>query len=224
MGLWSAIKGVVRQVVRVVVEVVNRLTVGIFDQLFGFAGWPRKKLRLQVIILADASGPVVPTSDLQAPLDFITRVFDERFDVKVVPFGHTFVQAMKDPAPDGALDYECSGAAWYDEFGTVGDFFAKHLAGWNAIPVGVRFPVTVYVTRNVEGTQGCSLGPLTDYVVIDLEGVATPSLMAHEVLHACGIWHSRTRTNFAYHPSDRGEGAKWFQKNMLRASRHVQFW
>jgi hypothetical protein len=224
VGLWSSIKSAVRQVVRVVIEVANRFTLGIGDLLLGFVGWPRKKLRIHVCVLADANGPVVSDADLQDALDYATRVFADRFNVKVVRFGESFVQAMKDPAPPDALEVDCGFDGWLADFGSVGEFFAKHVAGWNVIPVGAKFPVTVFVVRDVKGTKGCSLGPLTDYVVLDIDGVAITSTMAHEVAHACGLWHSGSSSNLMFHPDNRGDRVKWFQKNLFRSSRHVQFW
>lgn len=224
MSWWSKVKSTVRQVVRVVVEAVNRLTLGFADLLLGFVAWPRKKLRLHIVVLADANGPLVSDADLVPAIEYVTRIFKDRFNVNVVPYGRSMVQAMKDPAPAAVLDIECGWEAWKADFGEVGDFFAKHLAGWNAIPISATFPVTVYVVRNITGTKGCSLGPLTDFIVVDRDGIAVASTMAHEIGHACGLWHSRTQSNLMYHPDNRGDRVKWFQKNLLRSSRHVQFW
>jgi hypothetical protein len=119
---------------------------------------------------------------------------------------------------------ECGAGALGEEFGEAGEFFAKHLAGWNAIPISLTFPVTVFVVRDVEGTKGCSLGPLTDYVTLDTAGVKIASTMAHEVGHACSLWHSGSQSNLMFHDDNRGDGVKWFQKNLLRSSRHVTYW
>lgn len=112
------------------------------------------------------------------------------------------------------------------DFGDAGDYFAKHLAGWNAVPVGLTFPVTEYVIRNVNGKKGYSPGgPLVDYVLLDIDGVrSSASTMAHEVAHACSLWHSETKSNLMFRRDTRGDSAQGFQKNLLRSSRHVLYW
>ncbi len=39
-------------------------------------------------------------------------------------------------------------------------------------------------------------GPLVDYALLDVDGVRlTVSTLAHEVGHACMLWHSGTQSN-----------------------------
>lgn len=225
MGWFSKVKSAIRQVARVIAEAVGRV-VGIADLLLGFAAWPPKKLRLHVAVLSDASGPLVTAAELAPSLDYITRVFKERFNVKVVPYSKSFVEVITDEAPREALDIDGSIDAWLADFGEAGDYFAKHLAGWNVVPVALTFPVTVFVIRDVIGKKGYSpAGPLLDYVLLDVDGVRlSNSTLAHEVGHACFLPHSGTRSNLMNKSNTRGDGAKWFQKNILRSSRHVLYW
>lgn len=225
MGWFSKLKSVVRQIVRVVAEFGGRI-VGLPDLLLGFVAWPRKKLRLHVAVLPDAGSPLVTEAELRPSLDYIKRVFKDQFNVTVVPYSKSFVEVLTDPPPNEALDIDGSVDAWLADFGDAGDYFAKHLAGWNAIPVGFTFPVTVYVVRDVKGKKGYSPGgPLVDYVLLDVDGVRlSTSTLAHEVAHACILWHSGTRSNLMFKSNTRGDKAKGFQKNLLRSSRHVLYW
>ncbi|MBZ0234869.1 MAG: hypothetical protein K8M05_21255 [Deltaproteobacteria bacterium] len=225
MGWFSRIKSAVRQVVRVVSEAVGRV-LGLGDLLFGFLTFPRKRLRLHVAILSDANGPLVTEPDLIPSIDYIKRVFKDRFNVDVLPYTKSYVYTLPDTAPAAALDVNEGVDAWLADFGEAGDYFAKHLAGWNAAPVSFTFPVTVYVIRDVIGKKGNSPGgPLVDYVLLDVDGVRlSTSTLAHEVAHACGLWHSGTQSNLMYKRDNRGDGAKGWQKNLLRSSRHVLYW
>jgi hypothetical protein len=217
------VKAIVRVVVRAAATAFGA-AVGVFDLLLGFATWPEKKLRIQILILSTSAGPVVNESDLQPAIDFARNTFKNRFNVKLVPYGKRMVEIVKNPAPAAALNVSCGVTGLGEEFGEAGEFFASHLAGWNAAPVSFTFPVTVFIVAGVAGKQGCSMGPLTDYITVDPDGVANPSLMAHEIGHACNLWHSGTKSNLMYKHWDRGDGAKWFQKNLLRSSRHVLYW
>ena len=80
---------------------------------------------------------------------------------------------------------------------------------------------------------GCSAGPLSDYVVVDLEGIKDPpaSTMMHEMGHCCNIiGHPGTNLIDLMYGSDkegeifRGDNVRGWQRNLIRASRHVTYW
>ena len=244
MGLWSRIKKAAKKVWRVVkatVRVVSRTVLGIvthvvpggLDLLLGFLLWPRKRLRLHVFILTVDSpnpdggvgrAPVLPEQDVLAVVENTKRIYRKLFNVDVRPYSKGFVEILNDEAPASALDFECGAGS---EFGESGEFFAKHLAGWNAIPISLTFPITVFVVRELKGAaSGCSLAIFGDYVVIDEQGLKEDNMIAlpHEMGHTCSLWHSGTSTNLMHEGPPAGENAKWFQKNLLRSSRHVQYW
>lgn len=238
MGLWSkiksavkkvvrAVKSVVRVVVKIVVTIINRLTLGLIDLLFGFIAWPPKRLRLHVVILWNeqppGGGDPLPsiTHLAEAAIERTRRLYKDKFNVNVKPYSKSFIQILtQPPAPDSVLDYECG---FWQEFGEVGEYFADHLAGWNGIPISMTFPITVFVVRSMK-ELGCSLSVLGDYVVIAREGLMDNVALAHEIGHTCGLWHSSTSDNLMFSTSPAGENVKWFQKNILRSSRHVQYW
>ncbi len=79
-------------------------------------------------------------------------------------------------------------------------------------------PVYLFVIQQVKGMSGCSLGPLADYVVVGAEcGGMT---MAHEIAHACGLWHVRRETNLMKHIHSRDELTR-LQAAVLSTSEHV---
>jgi hypothetical protein len=231
--VWRAAKAVVRVVVRVVITIVNNLTLGLPDLVLGFLSWPRKRLRLHVFILSDngvdpdggeVRVPVVPVEEAQDAVDNAKRIYKKLFNVEVLPYSKTFIEVLSDEAPADLLDYQCSLGP---EFGVAGEYIAKHLAGWNGIPISLTFPVTVFVVRSLNGTAaGCSMAVLGDYVVIDHKGLTQfdEIPLPHEIGHTCSLWHSGTATNLMHDGPPAAEHVKWFQKNLLRSSRHVQYW
>lgn len=230
MWKWikKKVKAVVRVIVRVVIEIVNRVTLGVFDLLFGMFAWPPKRLRLHVFILWDeipsgGGDPLPPiTQVVQDAIDRTKRIYKDKFNVNVRPYSKTFMETLKGPFPDAVLDFDCGLG---QEFDDAGEYFARHLAGWNAIPISLTFPITVFVVRDLKGgALGCSMSVLGDYVVIDRDGLLDNVALAHEIGHTCGLWHSGTSSNLMFHSSPAGENVKWFQKNLLRSSRHVKYW
>jgi hypothetical protein len=219
------VKAAVRLVVRIVTTFVG-LVVGVFDLFLGFLTWPEKKLRLHIFILSDQNGPLVTEAQLQTAINFAKTTFKNRLNVKVLPYGKPMVEIIKEPAPHAALNVGCNLTAFGEEFAEAGDFFAKHVAGWNAAPVSGTFPITVFIVKNISGKAGCSMGPLTDYVTIEQAGASEPSLMAHELGHACSLfWHEPwNQSNLMYAGSSRGDRVNALQKNLFRSSRHVLYW
>ncbi|HSD87877.1 MAG TPA: hypothetical protein VLB44_10200 [Kofleriaceae bacterium] len=227
--LWQGIKAVARIVVRIAWTLWTPFT-NIWDLHFGFLNWPPKKLRIQILILSSAPGkPVVDPANpaLQAMIAYATKVFKDRLNVKLHPYSDTFIQVIDEPAPHYALITHCvagAGALTIDEAGDAGEYFAQHLAGWNAIPISITVPVTVFIVENIIDRAGCSLGPLTDYIVLRANGIKDASLMAHELGHACNlVWHSDSVSNLMWPGNTRGDLLNWFQRNLFRSSRHVRY-
>lgn len=221
--VWRVVKAVVRVVVRIVTTIIGAV-LGIFDLLLGFLTWPPKKLRLQIFILSDQNGPLVNPGDLTPAIDYARNTLKDRFNVKLLPYSKNMIEIIKEPAPNAALVVSCDSDALKEEFGQAGEFFANHLAGWNAIPISLTFPITAFVVSDIKGKIGCSLGPLSDYLTISPSGVKSDSTLAHEIGHSCSLWHSGSQSNLMWPNSNRGNQVKWFQKNLFRSSRHVMYW
>lgn len=228
MGWFSKVRSFFRQVVRVVIEAIHRLNPVTFwpNLVMGISGWPTQKLRLHVVVLADANGPVISAANWQDLVDSIgyaTTTFKRQLNVEVVPYSGSFIDVMKKPAPGYALDVTCDAAGYGAEWGDKGDFFADNLAGWNAIPISRTYPITVFVVKNSQPTHGCSFGPLTDYIVVDPIAISHISTMAHEIGHACGLPHwFATQKNLMFADHVRGDHLTWFQRTIFNASRHVR--
>jgi hypothetical protein len=226
---WRAVKGAVRVVVRAALTLFVGIFLGIPDLVLGFL-LPEKKLRIQVFILVDpATGLPVATKDLvYKSIDRAKTIFKDRFNVKLTSYSPEIVQMIDVGVPAAALNVHCNGAGFLEElYREAGEFFNSHLAGWNAIPISLTFPVTVFIVADVHNKGGCSPGgPLTDYVTVDLGGLNNPtfSTMAHELGHACSLWHSFGKSNLMWSDGDRGDTVHWWQRNLARTSRHILWW
>jgi len=216
---WNIIKGVVRIGTRIIIEVLHRLIINLFDSLFGFFNWPKKKLRIKIFILRDQHGDHrFPEKDLDVSINYARKVFKKNFNVELMAHHkNSFVEVLQNTSPVEALHVRGGPGALSDEFNIAGSFFASKLSG-------VFFPVTVFVVKNIKGASGCSLGPISDYVTLDTVGAKQTSVLAHELAHACGLWHISERSNLLYPYTDRDDEIRWWQKNIFRSSRHITYW
>ena len=218
--IWNGIKGCTRIIIRIVAETVHRLVINIFDTLFGFLNWPEKNIRVKVIILQDPqTDPIVSSADLDTAIEYAKRSFKKNFNTRLLPSrsGEQFVEVLQKKVPYEVLYTKGSIGALGEEFNITGSFFASNLTG-------SFYPVTAFVVLDIDHASGCSLGPLTDYVTLDPIGAKNGSTLAHEIAHACGLWHLQSKSNLLWRTFSRGDEIKWWQKNIFRASRHVTYW
>jgi hypothetical protein len=200
------------------------LAIGIPDLLVGFL-LPAKNLRIQVFVLANANHPPADAVAVQHAIDFANTTFANRFNVKLLPCGASWIEILDVGVPEAAMRVSCGLRGYKEEWGEAGEFFNSHLAGWNGAPVSGTFPVTVFIVPEIFGKYGCSMGPLTDYVTVAAQALGLgSSTMAHEIGHACNLSHSFGKSNLMCSASTRGDTVHWWQKNLLRSSRHVLWW
>ena len=218
--IWNGIKGSTRISVRIIIETVHRLSINVFDTLFGFLNWPEKKIRIKIYILQHPqANPVLSPVDLETAIEYAKSSFKKNFNTRLLPHKNNqpFTEILQKKAPYEALYTKGGIGALAEEFKVAGSFFASDLTG-------LFYPVTVFVVLDIDHASGCSLGPLTDYVTLDPDGAKNASTLAHEIAHACGLWHLTTRSNLLWRNSSRGDAVKWWQKNIFRSSRHITYW
>jgi len=226
--------GVIAEVKNLNVEMINRLlSVFIFfGSLVGIR--PRAKLRLRIVILRDEAGrAVVGEEELTPALALARRLLACEAQTNLVAAGGRLVMTLDDPAPTAALDVSCGRAAWREDIGEAGRYFRRMLAyvAPGLVP-GRGGPVTVFIVRRVidatPAARGCSLGPLTDYVTVDVGAILRPPgavdawqprILASELAHACGLWHVNANDNLM--SSGTGTALRWQQRAIVRSSRHV---
>lgn len=218
--IWNGIKGVARVTIRIIIEVFHRVVINIFDTLFGFIGWPEKKLRVKIFILQDPqTNSVISPAELDTAVEYTKRSFKKNFNTRLLPCKNKqpFAEVLQKKPPHEVLYTKGSIGALEEEFKIAGKFFASNLSG-------LFYPVTAFVVLDIDHASGCSLGPLSDYVTLDPVGAKNASTLAHEIAHACGLWHQRAKANLLWRTFSRGDEVKWWQKNIFRGSRHVTYW
>lgn len=221
-----ASRGLLTQGVNVVKETFNRFF-GLPDAIGLMVGYmPVKKIRIQVVILRDEQGvPLAEPHEVDHCWQAMEEVFMREAKVQVVPLEPRIITLPK-AAPTEALDVHCTDGAWQEDCDVAGNYFRPHTAhtSWSKW-TGYASPVTVFVVRTVSTIGGCSLGPLTEYVTLKAKmfRVKNPRVMAHEVGHACFLTHTEDTSRLMY-PKGPGEQLTFFEKLVLRNSRHVTYW
>ena len=230
---WRAVKTVVRVIVKAVAGLVMRV-LHMIGSVLDLIYMVKKKMRIQVFILRESEKQgLVPEQDLDAAIKSAKQIFLDRFKVEIRAYGKPIVQTLPDVAPAAALDVHCDTEAYAEEFGEAGEYFAKNLAGWVAIPISLKFPVSVFVVRSIDSKIGCSI-PIADYVTLSatpaspgsaVTGATSLTTLAHELAHTCLLTHrNNDKANLLYPNDGRGTNVTKWQRWVARTSRHCTWW
>lgn len=252
MGIFTSIKNGAKKFVKTSIKVLKgvkgatKWSVDTFVvKPVGFlSSWipQTKKLRIQVFILRDNITDrsllnAAARIELDNAISYATTTFRSKFDIDLIAYGSPLIQILPKPAPIAALDVACDFGAIKNELGAAGTYFEKNLAGWNVVPISLTFPISIFIVRTIAGKIGCSLGAASDYVTLSsvpestssVSGISSLSTLAHELAHCCGLYHRNEVNNLMYeNDSDgrgnvRGSDVTYWQKTIVRSSRHVTF-
>lgn len=200
-----------------------------FGTLFKYM--PEKQVFVEVLVLQKNKVPIAKLPEVQAVLDLADEVYREQMNVRIVNRQGRRPLDYAEDVPERNLSVTCKALKVFaSNFSSVGAWFRdRQVVNTGGQTLGWGNPVTVFVVENVEGdNSGCSPGPLADYVVIDPRALsgneAKRMVLAHEVGHACGLWHPffGRKKNLMKHASDRrSRRLGRLQKAVFRSSGHV---
>lgn len=215
--------------------------VGLIEYGFWITSYqPQKKFRVGFLILRDEHGQ--PLTDLENVLPAITKAQEIFSDahIKILPAfpppkhlsesgevsqAAYWARVLSPGTSQKLLKGGCNFAAIRQDLGVAGSIYQYHTlislfnSGLRRLS-GYGAPVTVFIVQDLNGFGGCSLGWLSDYVTVKFNSLATT---AHELGHACNLFHRQDVTNLMHPSSVRQPSVhltNW-QIAMLRSSRHV---
>jgi len=238
----------ITELANLVQTIVFGISSAIVDGLLAMVGSaPEKQLKLLIIIQRDENGnPVANQSDVLTALEFAIVTFKQQANVRLVPLGPfqytskfadtptaslAFVTTESDNSDSTTLDVNCDLAGWGDDFVMPGNQFELKMSrdgfwGNTRRIAGYGAPVCVFAVRSFnDGDVGCSMGPLSNYVTVNFNdrGDSTFSTMAHELGHACTLFHVQDPMNLMIHNEPHPSFLDSGQVFLLRTSRHVTF-
>jgi hypothetical protein len=241
-------------------NIVTALVYGIasiFDAIAWLIGIrPEKRLLLLVLNQLDEQRqPVASDADLTASIGRLIQVYQDDANVRVLPVkpfyyrtpfsegqqaSEDYVVTISQTGTPHRLDVSCGGSNAASDLGFAGADFQNILTlsgfwtNWRRL-IGYGAPICAFSVRSFSGTSdGCSNGPLDDFVLVNFSGAATDvslaanavigksSILPHESGHACNLWHVDP-PNLMQGSDPRMTNLSTWQVVLLRASRHVTY-
>lgn len=217
--------------IRIIVAVITGIP-EFLTCLFGLR--IRKHLGICVTVLADAETgtPVVDDATVTRTVDGAARLLLGLTNVRVHEHDRRVIGVAKDrlnvTACDAgqlfsaeAVDLSSEGhrSARFGDFLACGRELGEIVSELLTPPLSV-----IFISDIVEGNDiGCHI-PGTDYVIVDRRGteVDGPATLAHEIGHACDLWHIDDSSNLM-NPTVGGTALRQWQVCIFRRARFVTY-
>ena len=187
------IGGITRTILNWVTEIIWR-AVGLIDFVASLVGIRlRKKMYFGVIVPSVNSTPIVPDVDIQRQVDAAITFYDSTCNINLIFSGicHTDI-----PPPDGGLNFACDAGGFFNDWWLAGSYFelaaatCKFEDSFRRV-IGLGAEIIVFIVQNVTtpNTNGCSFASTQNYVVIEAKPTDQAFVAAHEMGHACWLYH-----------------------------------
>lgn len=220
--IGALIRQAINAVTSIVIGIVGFVVEGILCGLLG-ACLP-KKLRLCIIITHDGREPITTPAALRPIIDRMTKIFQDEANITV--------QAHVDS--EGSVpnvEPACGTEGWVQDLWLTGSQYENaaslHCREYSfASIVGLGSPIYAFAVKDIKDANGCSLGPLTNYVVFEAGNTCSGNThLAHEIGHACSLPHTDDASNLMY-PNCTATGRdqiSGLQKSIIRGSKYVTY-
>jgi hypothetical protein len=194
------IGGFLRTVINWLVDIGWRV-LNLGEMVLGWYGVtpPRRRIYIRLLILerGGEGGSYVPLTTESAVLPSIQQaqdIFLNQCNVRLIYQGSC---SPGMPAPASALTIGCDTGGFFQDWWLSGSFL--EFAAGRCFPegnftrsVGLGAEIVIVVIDSVvpeaANLGGCSLSSGTNYVVVE-NSRSGFGLIAHEIGHACGLWH-----------------------------------
>jgi hypothetical protein len=245
--ILNAIWNIILTIVNVLLSIIDGIA-----WLLGIR--PEKHLYLVVMNQKDEKGnPVADNADILTSIALAIQAYRNDANIRVLPFkefDYTNPESGEEQASDDyivnvssnstseTLDVNCGLSDFTANLGFAGSQFQNMInlssfwTNWNRL-IGYGAPIFAFSVRSFAGTfDGCSMGPLTDYVLVRFTNAATDtaagqqpnteSILPHEMGHCCNLWHV-SPPNLMQADNPRATNLSWWEILLIRASRHVTY-
>jgi hypothetical protein len=242
-AIWGAVLGIVN------------FLIGLVDSIAWLLGIrPEKHLYLVVMNQKDEKGnPIAGNADLLASIALAIQAYRDDANIRVQPFkefdyttpasgdqqaSNDYIVNLTSPSTPETLDVNCGTSDFTANLGFAGAQFQNMMnlssfwTNWSRL-IGYGAPIFAFSVRSFAGTyDGCSMGPLTDYVLVEFTNAAsdtqagqppnTESILPHEMGHCCNLWHVSPQ-NLMQANNPRATNLSWWQILLIRSSRHATY-
>ncbi|MBO9563669.1 MAG: hypothetical protein J7621_12885 [Niastella sp.] len=219
--------GIFRTVLNFLMEVVWRAG-SVFDLASGLLGLRiRKKMYFGLVIAAHDGIPITTQAAIQPQIDAAIEHYNRLCNINLI-FTGTCNTSI--PPPGDPFTYVCNAEGFFRDWWIDGSFYqlasdtCKFEDGWKRV-VGYGAEIIVFVVDDVlpDPSDGCGMTFSVNYILT--EAGTADNIIAHEIGHACWLYHHTGDTNNLMSPNVLSvpQTLTNWQVSVIRSSRHCVY-